>query len=467
MKFSEFIIKIFLRAHADELVGMAYRGILTREADSTGLSAYSKTLRRTANLSGLLKELSFSDEHWQKTLDARAPDLVRVLYRGLLGREPEVEALQHYTAKLAELHDLTPLLAEIARSDEHWQKTFDARSSYLLSAIFHGLLGRDADAIGLEAYSKVLVKPNGLTDVLTQILGSQEFKDKPLTKLIKANQKGNSNFAAHDLVEQKLAFLHLPKTGGTTLHHLLVQHFERDDICPERFNGLRHYTAGELARYRYFSGHFDLPSVRLIPGRKMVITMLREPVARLISLYYFQRAHKIEVIERNNLELARLANKYSMADFFRAEEVRSHFAINNAMTRALTQCLEGSRWEAKASSSVADDKLPLNVALKELKALDAFGIMERYDDSMALIFSTIGLPLPAKIEKKQVLSVIVEREPGLHKIDKEPVTNETMKLISDLVKTDMKLYHQASKIFEKRILEQKEIPQKNRFQRVT
>lgn len=178
--------------------------------------------------------------------------------------------------------------------------------------------------------------------------------------------------------------------------------------------------------------------------------MLREPVARLISMYYFQRAHRIEVIERNNLELARLANKYAMADFFRAEEVRSHSAINNAMTRVLTQCIEGNRWEAAASSNI-DVEPDLNLALEELKALDAFGIMERYDESVALIFRTIGLPVPEKIEKKQVLDVIVEQEPGLRKIDKEPVTEEIRSLIADLVKVDVKLYREACKIFEKRL----------------
>ena len=87
MNISELTKKAFLRAYADELVNMAYRGILTREADLTGLAAYTKALKGSADLAGLLKELSFSDEHWQKTLDTRAPDLVRALFQGLLGRE--------------------------------------------------------------------------------------------------------------------------------------------------------------------------------------------------------------------------------------------------------------------------------------------------------------------------------------------------------------------------------------------
>ena len=266
------------------------------------------------------------------------------------------------------------------------------------------------------------------------------------------NRKGDSDFSVRDIGENKLVFLHLPKTGGTTLHSLLLPHFAEEAVCPERFNGLRYFTAVELVRYRFFSGHFDLPSARLIPGRKRIITMLREPVARLVSLYHFLRAHRKEVIEREGLYLALLANQYTMEDFFRAEEVRFHPAINNALARALTQFLEGKRWEEKHELRCDQADLPDGaLALKELKALDAFGIMERYDESVALIFPSIGLPVPEKIEKKQVLDVIVEQEPGLRKIDKEPVTEEVRSLTVDLVKVDVKLYREACKIFEKRL----------------
>jgi hypothetical protein len=131
MKFSEHLLKAFLQIYAVELVGMAYRGILTREADSTGLAAYSKTLKRSSNLAALLKEISYSDEFWGKSLSARARDLVQALYLRLLGREPEAEALESYAAKLAETSDLTPLLAEIARSDEHWERSLTARSNWI------------------------------------------------------------------------------------------------------------------------------------------------------------------------------------------------------------------------------------------------------------------------------------------------------------------------------------------------
>jgi len=258
-------------------------------------------------------------------------------------------------------------------------------------------------------------------------------------------------FAARDLEEPKLVFMHIPKTGGTTLHHLLINSFDKEEVCPERFNGLRHYRAGELARYRYFSGHFDLPSVRLIPGRKRVITMLREPVARLISLYYFLRSYKPAIIETDQLELARLANQYAMADFFRAREVRSHAAVNNAMTRVLIDTIAVDRWEGKSGDALADCRPFLQLAIRELESLDAFGILERYDDSVELICQSIGFNKPAKVKPMQVLEVIMDTEPGLKRIEKEPVTEEIRREIRSVAETDIEFYRHASKVFENRL----------------
>jgi hypothetical protein len=438
-------------AHSEELVYAMFLGLLGREPKPEALANYSTQLTRTSDIATLLAKIVSTDELWQKTLAARSPELVRAVYQGLLGREPEAEALKSYATKFSETYAITALLAEIAESDEHWEKLFAFRGKELTHAIFRGLLKRDADPSGLMSYSSALKNTGDLTKSLLNITASQEFRDKQEQTSLKFQSM--SNFSEDDLIKEKLIFLHLPKTGGTTLHNLLIPNFGINEICQERFNGLRHSAVGELARYRYFSGHFDLPSVKLIPGKKKIIMMLREPVARLISLYYFQRAHKTEVIELKKLELARLANQYSIADFFRTKEVRNHPAINNAMTRVLSECIEGDRWEASTSLSTNIPKL--DIAFEELKSLSAFGIMERYDDSVNLIFQSIGLASPEKIEKKQVLDMIVEENPDLRKIDKEPITEEITNIIKELVTLDIELYHKAERIFNTRLLELK------------
>jgi hypothetical protein len=141
-----------------------------------------------------------------------------------------------------------------------------------------------------------------------------------------------------------------------------------------------------------------------------------------------------------------------MAEFFRNEEVRSHPAINNSMTRVLVDTIEGYRWEEKTNNALPDSMSLLGLAMQELAAFDAFGILERYEDSVELICSVVGgINIPKKIEPRQVLDVIAHEEPGLRPIAKEPLTDEVKYMIEDLVRADRELYRFACTSFEERL----------------
>ncbi|MFZ0616822.1 MAG: DUF4214 domain-containing protein [Chthoniobacterales bacterium] len=317
----------------------------------------------------------------------------------------------------------------------------------LVRQIYQSLLGRDPDPGGLDHYSKVVEEPDGVARCLNAMICSDEFANR----MRSATRK--TGFRKEDLEEEKIIFLHLPKTGGTTLHHLLVEGRSDGEICPERHNGLHAFTAGELAKYRVFSGHFDHPSTELIPGRKAVITMFREPVARLVSLYHFQKSHRDEVIERDGLRIARLARDHSMAEFFALEEIRSHPTINNAMTRILSERVPLWRWEAGSQYSGPLQPPNLEVALKNLKGLRAFGIIEQYDESIRVMFDKLGLPIPQEIPRKMVLDKIMEEDPGLEIIEKEPVTQELRDLLEELTEVDARLYARATALFMHKLIE--------------
>jgi hypothetical protein len=82
----------------------------------------------------------------------------------------------------------------------------------------------------------------------------------------------------------KLVFLHIPMTGGSTLHEQISKSFEPAEIYPHRFLRLKGGAAEEMDRYRFFSGYFSPNDIRRIPGAKYVFTVLRDPVERLRSL---------------------------------------------------------------------------------------------------------------------------------------------------------------------------------------
>ena len=398
-----------------------------------------------------------SEEFRKANCTALAPELLRGLYLGLLGREPDPHALGTYSKRLAE-RDFRGTVADIVGSGEFMKRTLAALAPGWVRAIYQGLLGREPETRALAYYTNRLSQHADLAPVLTEIVRSEEFRKthaprgaRPQAKAAGPVAQPRHSFSVRDLETPKLVFLHHPKSGGTTLHRLLIKAFDKHEVCPERFNGLRHYPAGDLAGYRFFSGHFDLPSVRLIPGRKTVVTMIREPVARLISLYYFQRAHRAEAIEERRLKLARLANKYGMKEFFSDPEVRLHPAINNSLTRLLVDTLEKDRWEQDARLDTPASEQFVELALRELSSLDAFGLMERYDESVELICAAAGLKVPAHVDAHQVLDVIMDQEAGLRRIEKEPVTDEIRRLITQLVQVDVQVYRRASEVFEERL----------------
>lgn len=361
--------------------------------------------------------------------------------------------------RLSEMAEKLPWFAPSAMgSNSHSEKNgntsenaleAEMHSSIVLSheevvqQIYQSLLGREADAGGLEHYSKVVSQPEGVEVCLNAMIGSTEF-----TNRIRATKR-NTKFNKKDLDEEKIIFLHIPKTGGTTLHHLLTQGRGDSEICPERFNGLHAFTAGELVGYQIFSGHFDHPATELIPGSKAVITMLREPVSRLVSLYHFQRSHRDEVIKRDDLRLARLARDHSMEEFFRLEEIRNHPSINNAMTRMLSERVPSWRWEGGNQHSDTLHPPSLDLALKNLEGLRAFGLMERYEESVRVIFDKLGLPIPQEIPRKMFLDQIMQEDPGLQAIKKQPITTAVRDLLDELVVADRELYASACQNFPK------------------
>jgi Sulfotransferase family len=130
-------------------------------------------------------------------------------------------------------------------------------------------------------------------------------------------------------------FMHIPKTGGTTLHGLLASHYPESQICPERHNHLTNLTIGELSTFRLFSGHFDWSSINLIPAQsRRIVTILRDPARRLLSMYRFLRAHDPNYARASSLDRILLANEYTAEVFFRQPSVRASPWFNNGMVRA-------------------------------------------------------------------------------------------------------------------------------------
>lgn len=241
----------------------------------------------------------------------------------------------------------------------------------------------------------------------------------------------------------RVVFLHIPKCGGTTLHNMLCHWFHSENVHPERFNGLYGYTAASLASSTVFSGHYDHYATSLIPGPKKMISFLRDPMDRLVSLYNFHRAHSPEVIQRNNLQLPRWANEHDIDAYFAHDTIRSHPAINNSIVRYFSDVpqVAFSKPADQSTAPTLDDML--DQAMHNIEKFAFIGFMDQYAADMDRLAQTLECDPPEKLRKAQVLDELMQTNPDMRKITKQKPSAASLNDMEDLVAYDRLLYAHA------------------------
>jgi hypothetical protein len=282
------------------------------------------------------------------------------------------------------------------------------------------------------------VQDGAVEDFQRALMTSREFQARRIG-LHRATR------APTELDRSRLVFLHIEKCGGTTLHDMLSTQFAPELICPERHDGLGDWTVNELAVFDLFSGHFDLACCRSIPGTVRFMTMLREPKARLLSLYRFWRAHRPDP-HRDRYNLLRMARSMSPEAFFADPLVSGHVSIRNAIAGQLTRT-SNRMLLAPEDPILCDPSMAVDRAWAALEQFEAVGIMERFDDSHVLLNARLELSMPA-IAPRQVLTNLVRTDPELTEVAIEPLSPALDALLDPLTDIDRQLYARATARFD-------------------
>ena len=189
---------------------------------------------------------------------------------------------------------------------------------------------------------------------------------------------------AVDLRERTLLFTHVPKTAGTTLDYILRAAALTQRIPFLRASGSiygQFHGAGKgdpvqdfagwpdkaLAQRAYVSGHLPYGVHQRLPRPYCYITILRDPLPRLLSQYRFG-------IERGGwnetASIAQVMEKGLMAD--------------NIQTRQLAGVTD------RAAAVTAQT---LKTAVAHLRAeYSVVGISERFADALKLLITVLGWP---------------------------------------------------------------------------
>jgi hypothetical protein len=142
-----------------------------------------------------------------------------------------------------------------------------------------------------------------------------------------------------EMTADTIIFVHLPKCGGTTLNRLIEWEYSPAKIFsidPSfykwSYRRLLGTSAARLAHMKIIQGHMPFGIHRLLPQSATYMTVLRDPVDRGISEYYYALSrvvhpdHRmmkrlsldeyIELTPHTNVQTKLLAGQYSGYDFF-------------------------------------------------------------------------------------------------------------------------------------------------------
>jgi hypothetical protein len=239
---------------------------------------------------------------------------------------------------------------------------------------------------------------------------------------------------ARSLGHEKIIFIHLQKTAGTTAVRYL-RHF----FAPERsmsHGDCLEIPRGQLRDYDFISGHFGIDYVEDILAGNYSFTFLREPVERVVSQYTFlNQAPRSEKTDR--FPLFAMGRRLTLDEFVRStnEEVTTVVENMQAWQLAYSYSAE-SRNELGA---VSDDEL-LERAMANLAKLTRVGFKETFDRDFTAILADLRLPTPGKWGR-------LNRTPK--PVPVESVDPETRAIIESRVAVDLRLYEHARDTYGK------------------
>ncbi|GLQ93024.1 Wzt carbohydrate-binding domain-containing protein [Dyella acidisoli] len=224
---------------------------------------------------------------------------------------------------------------------------------------------------------------------------------------------------------QKLLHFHLPKTGGTTLRHHLINQLGEHKVTPA-LTGMRLADALiEWDQMEAISGHFLARHGDRLPPDRYSFTVLRDPLDRFLSDFYFSK------IDNSRRPLDGRTHALDLDSYLDSltDRERKGFPLQLEMLYPLgtnSQC-----------TLTQDDKL--SAALNVLELFSSIAIQDELEDFTCMLDANFHWPC-RPTPRVNVTS---------YRLNLDDLSASQRKRLRLLLEPEVELYQRAKEIFKK------------------
>lgn len=187
----------------------------------------------------------------------------------------------------------------------------------------------------------------------------------------------------------------------------------------DAYNKLKGTPNSRLSSVKWIQGHFQFGLHEALSQPVQYLTMLRHPVDRVISFYYFLRESPRHPLNKKAMSL-------TLKEFILCEDRNIQNQIHNLQTKMISG--DGTASIEKAKKNIDEHFLMV-------------GITERFNESLAIMRNKLGWNAPYNNKHN-----VTKRRPKM-----EQVPAEIRKLIEQKNEIDFQLYEYGKGLLQKEI----------------